>query len=371
MGYNFTFEKLFEVLRRAIKAATKVATVGPLVGYLPAVPGGPPPDRYPDIWTVDGTILSPGDRVLVKNQPGGFQLENGIFEYVVDLALIPEGTIPQPGAGLIRSREADEIEEIFPGALIPVQLGTSKDVIYILQHSGVDQPIPGVDVLVFKSTALGGALSAVLAAGNQTLGNDIEVSLGDALRFEEGGGGVDGVQLKGPLAAMGASYDIRFPNLQGAGGTVLQNDGAGNMSWGTVPVVSTTWNAGEVIGTGMPVVAEWNPAPPEVRVFRADADHGTLGRRRVMGIALNGAGVGAPVTVHLGHGQIVPVLFAAAPLSTDNGKTIYLSATAGSVQVVPPPGPGLNIFQIGTVVGANGVSTTVNVVFEPQLIAAL
>ncbi len=367
MGYNITFEKLREVLRRATKIATKVATIGPLVGYI----AKPPADRYPDIFTVDGEVLSPGDRVLVKDQPPGFEFENGLFKYVIDLALCPEGTVPVPGSGLIRSREADEVTEIFPGALIPVQLGTSKDSVFILQHTGVDQPVPGVDGLTFTSSGLGTGLSSVLAGGSSTSGNDLEISDGDSLRFEEGGGGTEAVEIQGPTGSMVSSYDIRLPATQGGVTTVLINDGAGNLSWGTIPVASVAYNAGEAIAIAEPVSLEWDGGNSETRVFLSQASHANITRRKVSGIALSAGATGVSVNIHQGFGQIVLAQFSVAPLAIDNGKPVYLSVTNGFVGLSPPVSGPAYVFEVGTMIGADGILTQVPIVFAPGLIAAL
>jgi hypothetical protein len=351
MGYNLTFEKLVEVLRRAIKAAVKVATVGPLPGYLPK----PPADRYPGIGVVDGVPLLVGDRVLVKDQLPGFEFQNGLFTF--------------DGVDLIRALEANEPEEIYPGALIPCQLGTSKDVVFLLQHTGVDKPVPGVDGLTFTSSSLGGGLSGVLASGNATNGNDLEISTGDVVRFEEGGGGGDAVRVTGPSGSMSSDYDIRLPDQQGGSGTVLQNDGSGNLSWASVPTSSVSYNAGEAISINQPLSVEWDAVNVEVRVYRSQANHGNDERRRVIGIALGAAAVGNPVNVHQGFGQPVSALFSVAPLAVDNGKTVYLSITNGFCSTSPPGGGGATVFEIGTLIGADGVDTSPTVVFAPRYVA--
>lgn len=241
--------------------------------------------------------------------------------------------------------------------------------VFLLQHTGVDEPVPGVDALVFTSSALSGGLSGTLASGNTTGGNDLEISTGDDLRLEEGGGGADAVRITGPTASMSSSYDIRLPNAQGVLNSVLRNDGSGNLSWATVSIASVSYNAGEAISVNEPVSTEWDAVNAEVRVYRSQANHVNDTRRRVIGIALAGAAVGNPVNVHQAYGQEVAGLFSVAPLAVDNGKTVYLSVTNGFCSLSPPGGGGATVFEIGNLIGADGVLTAPVLVFAPRYVA--
>lgn len=88
-----------------------------------------------------------------------------------------------------------------------------------------DSFFEGVFPLVDDNYSLGGLLAAWL---------DLRVKSG-GIKLVETGAGTDFVELLAP-ASVGASYIVRFPNVQGANMAVLTNDGSGNLGW-WVPVV--------------------------------------------------------------------------------------------------------------------------------------
>jgi hypothetical protein len=64
----------------------------------------------------------------------------------------------------------------------------------------------------------------------------------------------------------------------------------------------------------------------------------------------------------------IPVLFAAPPPATDNGKVVYLSETPG-VASVNYPGVNFCVYRIGILLGADGVTVTPEVLLQMQLVA--
>lgn len=67
---------------------------------------------------------------------------------------------------------------------------------------------------------------------------------------------INTISLKGPTSNVTASYTLRMPTSQGGANTFLQNDGSGNLSWGTGSGVTgsgtisqiTKWTSGSTIG---------------------------------------------------------------------------------------------------------------------------
>ncbi len=63
----------------------------------------------------------------------------------------------------------------------------------------------------------------------------------------------------------------------------------------------------------------------------------------------------------------IPVRFAVAPLASNRGDNVFLSAVAGFATLAPP-GAGNAIFLLGTLAQADGILTTVDIWFRPQFI---
>jgi hypothetical protein len=64
-------------------------------------------------------------------------------------------------------------------------------------------------------------------------------------------------------------------------------------------------------------------------------------------------------------GTLAPVLFAAPPVAVQNGSSVYLSTVAGVATLADPSAPGVSLVEIGVLQGANGVTSTPNVMFFP------
>jgi len=101
----------------------------------------------------------------------------------------------------------------------------------------------------------------------------------------------------------------------------------------------------------------------------ADSNTGTTIDGLCIGVAAESATAGNPVKVYTVPGSLVPVTFGAAPAANRNGDPVYVSQTGGQATLTPPTGSGNVVFVIGILQGANGVSTTPNVVYQPQFIA--
>ncbi len=84
---------------------------------------------------------------------------------------------------------------------------------------------------------------------------------------------------------------------------------------------------------------------------------------QVVGICADNADPGESVTL-VQHGTAF-VKMNAAPSTTDNGKSVYLSTTNGIASLTAPSSSGHNVIHIGYLLGADGSNTT------PQIIVSI
>lgn len=103
-------------------------------------------------------------------------------------------------------------------------------------------------------------------------------------------------------------------------------------------------------------------------VIRADSSIGSA-NYEVIGVSKETVGSGVPVQVFTHTGALPNVNFTAAPAAGLNGRLVFLSTSTGLASIAPPGAGGNAIFTIGTLQGADGISTNPTVVFRPQLIA--
>lgn len=74
--------------------------------------------------------------------------------------------------------------------------------------------------------------------------------------------------------------------------------------------------------------------------------------------------------MYAGMGQIVPILMDAVYTLADNGSRVWLSTTAGTATLTPPSNGWAQSF-VGILQGADGVTQTPGVLFQPRLVALL
>lgn len=102
----------------------------------------------------------------------------------------------------------------------------------------------------------------------------------------------------------------------------------------------------------------------------ADAGTGNLIDGLAMGVSqgvFSGASTAQLFTM---PGGLVSVLFTAAPLAADIGKTVYLNTTAGQVTLTAPTtGQDKVVFKIGVLASGDGADTTPLVLFQPQFLS--
>ena len=97
----------------------------------------------------------------------------------------------------------------------------------------------------------------------------------------------------------------------------------------------------------------------------------TADKFMVAGVAKSGAGIGATIQIETGFGKTVAILFGSAPGAASNGEPVFLSSTIGQATLTPPDVVAANRarFFVGILRGADGVTTTPDVLFQPRLIA--
>jgi len=88
------------------------------------------------------------------------------------------------------------------------------------------------------------------------------------------------------------------------------------------------------------------------------------------GIATATALASAVTTIYSIPGQRVPVRFAPPPAALSNGSRVYLSSTPG-LATLTAPGSGYALVLVGILVGADGATSTPDVVFEFDVIAII
>jgi hypothetical protein len=124
------------------------------------------------------------------------------------------------------------------------------------------------------------------------------------------------------------------------------------------------------------IVAYDNNAPAQTVLADPDV---TLSPTRydAKGIATAAAAAGSVTTIYSIPGQKVPVNFvdgagvATAPAGGDNGKRAYLSSVTAGKATLVAPGSGNAVVEVGILVGADGITTTPDVVFEFNVVALI
>lgn len=91
-------------------------------------------------------------------------------------------------------------------------------------------------------------------------------------------------------------------------------------------------------------------------------------RYNAFGVAKKAYAPGAKATVYSDEILLAPMLFAVAPLAADNGKRVYLSTTPG-IATVTPTGVGNALVLVGLLQGADGLTTTPDVLLQFQVVA--
>lgn len=117
------------------------------------------------------------------------------------------------------------------------------------------------------------------------------------------------------------------------------------------------------------IVSYDTSAPSELVLTDPDTSLSPV-RYDAKGVATAAALAGTSTTIFSIPGQRVPMLFSAAPAAASNGSRVFQSTTPGEASLVAP-GSGNALVQLGILVGADGATTTPDVVFEFNVTALI
>jgi hypothetical protein len=92
------------------------------------------------------------------------------------------------------------------------------------------------------------------------------------------------------------------------------------------------------------------------------------GNWEIAGVSLEAVTASNPVRIAL-PGQRVPILFSSAPAASANGTLAFLSGLAGEATLTPSFVSGTLLATLGVIQGADGASTTPDVIFNTQIIS--
>ena len=142
-----------------------------------------------------------------------------------------------------------------------------------------------------------------------------------------------------------------FPTSDGSSGQVLVTDGAGNLSFDYQGSVES-YVADETVAIGdlLRVVTSSDAGLTPGRVIKSNASE--LSSSEFLGASLVSGNQGDTITVAT-SGK-VNVKFSSAPLSSSNGQRVYVSTTDGLGTLTAPSSSGDTIYQVGTLIGADG-----------------
>lgn len=304
---------------------------------------------------IDGVSpLSIGDRVLVKDEGTGTDVDNGIY------------TVTDPGSAgtpweLTRATDFDEDNEVTQGAFTFVGEGTANQAAgYVLITS---DPIT-VDTTAMTFSQFAGSTSFVGGDGVDITGSTISVDLAGTTEGEAGlefNGGKLRVQLNGTTLERSASglAVLGLPSLFTINGVaVTANVTANNLSELTGGTATTLHTHTEVEGANAvqndinvdSAVSNGDPVYLTAtgdRVASADADQTASAiEKRVIGVAEGAQAVtGSPVTV-VSAGIAEGVLAGATP-----GSARWLGA-GGGLSTTPASGAGDRRILMGFAVNA-------------------
>jgi hypothetical protein len=189
---------------------------------------------------------------------------------------------------------------------------------------------------------------------------------GDALQITATAGGIDVNTAAANSAALTVSdgtneyinvdSDATNPKLDLDTFVNITDDGIG-----AILVTSENIVAGDCLG--LTSSGEW---------VRSDAQSGSLRNSVCYGISRNTFTATNPAQAYTVPGSIVPVRTTSALAASNNGRYLFVSTTPGAADVTAPGGPASTrvIFLVGLLVGADGVTTTPDVLFAPQFQSA-
>ena len=97
------------------------------------------------------------------------------------------------------------------------------------------------------------------------------------------------------------------------------------------------------------------------------ADNLTAGRRDFLGIALAAGAAAATIDAATHRGVAAATRFASAPAAVSNGSLVWIGSS-GVATLTAPTASGSALIEIGTLIGADGVTTTPAVLLRPRFV---
>ena len=318
-----------------IKQSVRLGTAAALPAYTPAGSGvGKTLTANANgALTVDGVAVATNNRILVKDEGGGTDSNNGIY------VVTQPGSVGTPYI-LTRAVDFDQNAEVMAGSFTFVTEGTANaDTGWVLI---TDDPIT-VDTTALTFSQFSSATTVTYDAGLIKVGASVsvEVDTGANAQGAGSGGGSSGLEFDvagaaGKLrAAVNATAGIER-TVSGLGvklnGTTLAS-GASGLSVDHAPKVEETAVTAENLAAGDPVA--WYTTANQVYKSQANND----ARARVIGVNL-AAVLAAATASFVANGVAAGVLVGATP-----GDPYYLASTGGLS--TSAPGSSNRVIQVG------------------------
>jgi hypothetical protein len=284
-----------------------------------------------------GSICKVAVSVIRANTSGVWQVGSGSVTPIVFATLATGGSVTLQQAyangNTITTSAGDGNLTLTTGAGAPIQFVLTGDDLTIDGANNVD---------IGGSTPV--STFSVVASGSVTIEGPDDSSAAIGI----GAGGLDYITID---STNGAECVVVHQDLNLAAGVGFAYDfvvGTGGMTAGDLMTMEYGLSA---------------------RVIRADANDAQEEQRFVVGVAKTTTAATGTGKVHTVAGQIVPVRFGVAPLTVDNGRRVYLSTTAGIATLTAPVTPATSVFQVGVLVGGDGLTNPADVIYLPQFIA--
>lgn len=292
------------------------------------------------ILTIDGIATVLGDRILVKDESAGADIDHGIYEVTL------EGTAGV-AAVLTRSDDFDEDAEVTASAYCFVNEGTvNADTGWTVT---TDNPIV-VDTTAIAWAQFNGLGAVTAGAGLGKTGNDLFVNAGDGIEIvtdnvevdlngttiSKGASGIAvvGVPLNFEVNGVAVSANVTAANLNeltGGGATTLHTHAGSDEA----ARVENDLAVGSAVAIGDPVYF----TATNDRIAKADA--GTLATTRPVGLARLAQSTVGNTTPVVSNG-----ICTGAVAGATAGDRYYLGV-GGGLTTTRPVGSGNRVIQMG------------------------
>lgn len=275
------------------------------------------------------------------------QREPDLDEFMAELGYVPDVTGP------VIVVTADHV------------MGTESIVLVDASAGPVDVTLPqmsdrfGDELVVMKTDSSSNTVTVLPTGGDTIEGQPLQIFTMQGQAFRIFG---DDAGTNWHMGASRRAEDIVFDNTgTSIPGTTVQ-DAISQVVTQDLTAIET-FVAGENLTVGDVLVL--NAAG---QVIRADSSI-SGGNWRVLGVSRQTVLSGANVEVFTKFGSSPAARFSAPPLAAQNGQIVFLASASGQATLTPPTTSGNSVFSIGILQGANGVTVTPTVLFQPHLFA--